>query len=111
MKSNEFKGSLSVLWLTLMSFLLLSWASKPDILGKWREVGKTATLEFSGDGTFKAVDNQGMSVSGQYTLSKDGKLMCLLTSGVYWLSYEFGAIVENLTFLYIFWLSWTYMQL
>jgi hypothetical protein len=59
-----------------MMFLLLSCASKSDIVGKWREVGKVATLEFSADGTFKAVDNQGMAVSGKYTLSKDGKLRC-----------------------------------
>jgi hypothetical protein len=44
--------------------------------GKWREVGKTATVEFSKDGTFKAVDNQGMAVSGRYTLLKDGHLRC-----------------------------------
>ena len=35
-----------------------------------------ATLEFSTDGTFKAVDNQGMAVSGKYTFSKDGRLRC-----------------------------------
>ena len=41
-------------------------------MGKWREVGKTATVEFLKDGTFKAVDNQGMAVSGNYTLSENG---------------------------------------
>ena len=40
-------------------------------MGKWREIGKTATLEFLKDGTFKAVDNQGMAVSGKYTLSEN----------------------------------------
>jgi hypothetical protein len=64
----------------LLSFSLLlflaSCASKPDIVGKWREVGKTATLEFSADGAFKAVDNQGMAVSGTYSLFKDGTLKC-----------------------------------
>ena len=76
MKSRESKGPVSVLWLVPMIFLLLSCASKPDIFGKWREIGKVATLEFSADGTFKAVDNQGMAVSGKYTLFKDGNLRC-----------------------------------
>ncbi|MBW1912133.1 MAG: hypothetical protein JRI43_02965 [Deltaproteobacteria bacterium] len=35
-------------------------------------MGKTATVEFWKDGTFKAVDNQGMAVSGKYTLSENG---------------------------------------
>jgi len=73
---QEVKGSVNVLWLVPMIFLLLSCASKPDIIGTWREVGKVATIEFSRDGTFKAVDNQGMAVSGQYTLSEDGDLRC-----------------------------------
>jgi len=32
------------------------------IVGQWKEIGKTATLEFWKDGTFKVVDNQGMTV-------------------------------------------------
>ena len=76
MRSCEVKGSLSVLWLVPIILLLLSCALKPGIIGKWREVGKVATLEFSADGTFKAADNQGMAVSGKYTLFKDGNLRC-----------------------------------
>ena len=38
------------------------------VFGKWKEIGKTATLEFWKDGTFKAVDNQKMAVKGKYTL-------------------------------------------
>lgn len=76
MKSSEFKGSASALWLVPMIFLLASCASKPDIMGKWKEVGKMATIEFSADHTFKAVDNQGMAVFGKYTLFKDGNLRC-----------------------------------
>jgi hypothetical protein len=64
-----------------MIFILLSCASKPDIIGKWREVGKVATLEFSADGSFKAVDNQGMAVSGEYTLFKEGNLRCEVQRG------------------------------
>ncbi len=54
-------------------FLIISCASAQGVVGKWREVGKTATLEFLKDGTFKAVDNQGMAVSGQYTLSGNAR--------------------------------------
>jgi hypothetical protein len=57
-------------------FLLSLCASQPTLIGKWREVGKTAMIEFAEDGTFKAVDNQGMAVSGKYTLSGDGHLTC-----------------------------------
>jgi hypothetical protein len=54
--------------------LIISCTNTPDVVGKWREVGKTATLEFWKDGTFKAVDNQGMSVSGKYTLYENGNV-------------------------------------
>ena len=40
----------------------------PNVVGEWREEGKTATVVFWKDGRFKAVDNQGMAVSGNYTL-------------------------------------------
>lgn len=58
----------------LTVFLLLffaSCASPPDITGTWREVGKAAELEFTADGVFRAVDNQGMAVAGSYTLLPD----------------------------------------
>lgn len=76
MKSSEFKEFAGVLWLVPVLFFLAFCGSKPEIIGKWKEVGKVATLEFSTDGTFKAVDNQGMAVSGKYTVSKDGHLRC-----------------------------------
>jgi hypothetical protein len=70
------KESARVLLLIPVLFFLLGCAPKPNLIGKWREVGKTATIEFSEDGTFKAVDNQDMAVSGKYTLSQDGHLKC-----------------------------------
>jgi hypothetical protein len=54
--------------------LRIACAKTPHIVGKWKEIGKTATLEFRKDGTFKAVDNQGMAVSGKYTLIKPGNV-------------------------------------
>jgi len=76
MKRGEFKGSACILLLVPVLFFLPFCASKPDLIGKWKEVGKAATIEFSKEGAFKAVDNQGMAVSGKYTLSKDGHLRC-----------------------------------
>ncbi len=76
MKSRGFKGVACVLFLAVVFFFLSFCASRPDLIGKWREVGKAATIEFSKDGTFKAVDNQGMAVSGRYTISKDKHLRC-----------------------------------
>ena len=68
--SCRFKTLLAV----LTFFLFISCAHTPGVVGKWREVGKTATVEFLKDGTFKAVDNQGMAVSGKYTLGKNEKV-------------------------------------
>jgi len=76
MKCRENKTFLGALWLIPALFLLISCSPTLDITGKWKEIGKVATLEFSKDGTFKAVDNQGMAVSGKYALSKDGQLRC-----------------------------------
>lgn len=62
-------------WVSVFLFLLImSCAMTPKVVGKWREIGKDATLEFFKDGSFKAVDNQGMAVSGKYTLLKDEKV-------------------------------------
>jgi hypothetical protein len=58
----------SALVIIALFFILACAANTPHIVGKWKEIGKTATLEFWKDGTFKAVDNQGMAVKGKYTL-------------------------------------------
>jgi hypothetical protein len=72
MKGRDFRRPAVVLWLIPMICILLSCASKPDIIGKWREVGKVATLEFSADGAFRAIDNQGMAVAGKYAFIEGG---------------------------------------
>ncbi len=74
MKKEKFKYYFHLLLAILTLFMVMSCANTPDVIGKWREIGKTATLEFRKDGTFKAVDNQGMAVSGQYTLSENGNV-------------------------------------
>ena len=76
MKNGEYRGFGCLLLLVPLLFFLTVCAPKSDLVGKWKEVGKAATMEFSQDGTFKAVDNQGMAVSGTYTFSKDGQLRC-----------------------------------
>ena len=53
---------------------LVSCQQSQNVIGKWQEIGKTATLEFNEDHTFKAVDNMGMSVSGKYYLDDSGKI-------------------------------------
>ena len=63
----------------LVCFLIVSCASGPDVVGRWREIGKSATLEFGRDGTFKAVDNQGMAVRGKYTLDEKGNMRVEIT--------------------------------
>jgi hypothetical protein len=68
---GKYKDGFKPLLTIFTFFLIISCAHTPDVVGKWREVGKTATVEFLKDGTFKAVDNQGMAVSGKYTLSEN----------------------------------------
>ena len=53
---------------------LVSCQQSPNLTGKWQEIGKTATLEFNEDHTFKAVDNMGMAVSGKYSLDNNGNI-------------------------------------
>ena len=50
--------------------LIIACANTSILVGKWKEIGKAATIEFWEDGTFKAVDNQKMTVKGKYTLSE-----------------------------------------
>ena len=54
--------------------LIIGCANTQNLVGKWKEIGKTATLELWKDGTFKAVDNQKMAVSGKYSLSEHGNI-------------------------------------
>ena len=54
--------------------LLMSCTHRSEIIGRWQEIGKAATLEFRRDSTFKAVDDMGMAVSGKYTIEKDGNI-------------------------------------
>jgi hypothetical protein len=63
----------SALAIIVFSFIIAC-ANQPYIVGKWKEIGKTGTLELWKDGTFKAVDNQKMVVSGVYTLSEHGNV-------------------------------------
>ncbi len=46
--------------------------SPPEAIGSWRQVGKQATLDLRPDGSFRAVDNQGMEVQGRFVLQPDG---------------------------------------
>jgi uncharacterized ion transporter superfamily protein YfcC len=69
MKQDEFKLCSAFVIIALI-FILACAANTPSIVGKWKEIGKTATLEFWKDGTFKAVDNQKMAVKGKYTLTE-----------------------------------------
>ena len=69
---KRYKCSFHPLLSIFTFFLIISCTNTPNLVGKWREVGKTATLEFWRDGTFKAVDNQGMAVGGTYTLQENG---------------------------------------
>jgi hypothetical protein len=59
--------------LILLGLFAAACATAPDVVGRWREVGRTATLDLQADGRFEAVDNEGLAVRGAYTLAPDGR--------------------------------------
>ena len=67
MKKDKFKLCSPIAILAF--FFIIACANIPNLVGKWKEIGKAATLELWKDGTFKAVDNQKMAVNGKYSLS------------------------------------------
>ena len=68
MKKNKF--NLYYAFVILAFSFIIACSNTPSLVGKWKEIGKAATIEFWEDGTFKAVDNQKMAVNGKYTLSE-----------------------------------------
>ena len=74
MKQNLFRKCFCSVILMLVFGLLSGCANKSEMVGKWREIGRQATLEFREDGTFLAVDNQGLAVNGNYYPEKDNKV-------------------------------------
>ncbi len=74
MKKDKFKPIFHFLLPIILLFLMTSCANTPKLAGKWREIGKTTTIEFLEDGSFKAVDNMGMAASGKYTLLGNGNI-------------------------------------
>jgi len=72
------KGAYQAVFYFLLAVLpivfLVSCAHTPNITGKWQEPGKISSIKFGQDGTFTAVDDMGMTVSGNYTLQWKGKI-------------------------------------
>jgi len=78
-RKGKFKSGLRPVLAGLAFFLIIACASGSDVVGRWREIGKSATLEFRRDGTFEAVDNQGMAVRGKYALDEKGNMRVEIT--------------------------------
>jgi hypothetical protein len=74
MESVKMKSLVLILFGLLLFLSIASCQQSPNLIGKWQEVGKTATLEFNEDHTFSAVDNMGMAVSGTYSLDNNGNI-------------------------------------
>ena len=72
MKKDKF--SLCFAFAILAFFLIIACVNTPNLVGKWKEIGKAATLELWEDGTFKAIDNQKMAVRGKYSLNEHGNI-------------------------------------
>ena len=71
---KKYKFNLYSSFAILTFSFIIACANTPHLVGKWKEIGKAATLELWKDGTFKAVDNQKMAVSGKYALSEHGNV-------------------------------------
>jgi hypothetical protein len=72
MKKEKFSCCFAVL---IFAFLFIAGcATTSELAGSWKEIGKTATIELSKDGTFNAVDNQKMAVSGKYYSNENGNI-------------------------------------
>lgn len=74
MKSLRFKSVFLSGVAVVGSVLLMCCAHAPSLVGSWRENGRTATMEFLKDGSFNAVDNEGMAVSGTYVTLENGRV-------------------------------------
>jgi hypothetical protein len=79
MQKGANKAVVNFLLAVLPIVFLVSCAHTPNITGKWQEPGKTSSIEFGQDGTFTAVDDMGMTVSGNYTLQAKGKIRFEIT--------------------------------
>jgi hypothetical protein len=58
----------------LLFIFLISCSHTPNIAGKWQEPGTTSSIEFWQNGTFTAIDDMGMTVSGNYTILTNGRI-------------------------------------
>jgi len=74
MQKGAYKAVVYFLLAVLPTVFLFSCAHTPNITGKWQEPGKTSSIEFGQDGSFTAVDDMGMAVSGNYTLQAKEKI-------------------------------------
>ena len=72
MRNITAKLLLCFLLTSFSAVVLVSCAHTKNLAGKWQEIGNKSTLEFNRDGTFNAVDDMGMAVSGKYFLQKNG---------------------------------------
>ena len=74
MKKRTMKAVLYAVPVVLAASLLVLCATGSELEGKWRQVGKDATVEFFHDGTFRAVDNEGLAVSGSFHMDDKGDI-------------------------------------
>jgi hypothetical protein len=58
----------------VIALAAMSCASGPAIVGNWRALEGAATVNFTSDGVFQAVDTEGMAVSGKYRMVAADKI-------------------------------------
>ena len=97
MKGTEGILGSPIQWLGILCVvaLLSSCASKPEkrIVGKWKEIGGTETMEFFKNGTVHVMDN-GLNLEGSYKIVGGGKIKFELRG----LGPLAGPVIEKLSF-------------
>ena len=58
----------------LMVIFIVSCSHTPNIVGKWQAPGTISSIEFGQNGAFTAIDEMGMTVSGNYTILANEKI-------------------------------------
>ena len=72
---------ISVVVLATMIAGACSFKSQNPIVGKWKDVEKAQTVEFSKEGSL-SISGDGFSMTGQYQLIDEGRVKIDLTGGL-----------------------------
>lgn len=71
----------SMFVLAMLITVACSFKSQNSIVGKWKDVEKAQTVEFSKEGSL-SISGEGFSMTGQYQLIEEGRVKIDFTGGL-----------------------------